>query len=65
MVLGITGAVAGAVAIPMGTVAVPNAATSTAISAVGASQGSVRDEQKRKALGGGADTMDPRLASSH
>lgn len=61
MVLGILGAIAGATAIPMSSVALPNAATATSTSTVGVSQGAGASNGGQK-RGGKADPNDPRLA---
>jgi hypothetical protein len=62
MVLGIIGAIAGATAMPMGAAALPNAATSTATSAVGVSQGSMNSNGNNGKQGSQPDPNDPRLA---
>jgi len=62
MVLGILGAIAGATAIPMSAAALPNAATSTATSAVGVSQGSMNSNSDNGQRSQQPDPNDPRLA---
>jgi len=62
MVLGILGAIAGATAIPMSAAALPNAATSTATSAVGVSQGGMNSNSNNGQRGQQPDPNDPRLA---
>ena len=62
MILGIIGAVTGAVGTPVAVASAPHAAVSTATSVVGVSQGTAGQQQENSSSSGPDPADDPRLA---